>query len=119
MANKQKEIKSIQIKFYDNDFRSAAYAAMRALEIVLDLTTEPVDNILTEFKFLIHHLANTQFRLDKQKYPYKPDNQRNPREVKLEYFDRCTVVALSYVPKGWFNSETILYDFDNLKILML
>lgn len=107
--DQKKEIKAIWIKFYDNDFNSAAYGAMRALSMVLDLTTAPEEFILKEFKFLIHHLANIDVRLGKSGYS----------GVKPEYFDKCTIESLTYVPKGWYNSETILYDFEEMEILSI
>ena len=110
MANEKKEIKAIWIKFCDNDFNSAAYGAMRALDMVLDLTTAPEEFILKEFKFLMHHLANIKYRLGKSGH----------HEVDFDYFDRhCTIESLTYVPKGWYNSETILYDFEKGEILSL
>jgi len=107
MADEKKEIKAIWIKFGDNDFNSAAYGAMKALAMVLDLTTAPEKFILEEFKFLMHHLANTEYRLGKSGY----------HEVSKDYFDQhCTIESLTYVPKGWYNSETILYDFEEMEI---
>lgn len=106
MAEK-KEIKAIWIKFCDNDFNSQAYGAMRALDMVLDLTTAPEEFILEEFKFLMHHLANTKYRLGKL----------GSHEVSKDYFDQhCTIESLTYVPKGRYNSETIVYDFEKAEI---
>jgi len=105
----KKEIKAIWIKFYDNDFNSDAYGAMEALSMVLDLTTAPEEFILKEFKFLIHHLANMGFRL----------GELGRNEVKSEYFDKCTIESLTYVPKGWYNSETIVYDFEEMKLALM
>ena len=109
MAEK-KEIKAIWIKFCDNDFNSAAYGAVRALNMVLDLTTAPEELILKEFKFLIHHLANINYRSGRSGY----------HEVSKDYFDQhCTIESLTYVPKGWYNSETMVYDFEEMEILSL
>jgi len=107
--DEKKETKAIWIKFHDNDFNSAAYGAMRALSMVLDLTTAPEEFILKEFKFLIRHLANMNVRLGRAGYS----------ETKPEYFDNCTIESLTYVPKGWYNSETIIYDFEKMEILSI
>lgn len=109
MANERKEIKAIWIQFGDNDFGSAAYGAMKALSMVLDLTTAPEEFILKEFKFLIHHLANINNRQGKSGHS----------EVGFDYFGNCTIESPTYVPKGWHNSETILYNFEEMKIVLL
>ena len=101
-VDEKKEIKAIWIKFYDNDFCSAALGAVKALSLVLDLTTAPEEFILKEFKFLIQRLADTKSRLGIGGYTPVTEN----------YFDKCTIESLTYVPKGWYNSETIVYDFD-------
>ena len=106
----EKEIKSIWIKFGDNDFNSQAYGAMRALDMVIDMTTAPEEFILKEFKFLMHHLANIKYRLGKSGH----------HEVSKDYFDQhCTIESLTYVPKRWYNSETIVYDFEKAEIVSL
>lgn len=108
--DEKKEIKSIWIKFCDNDFCSQALGAVKALDLVLDLTTAPEEFILEEFKFLMHRLANVKHRLGESGY----------HEVKSDYFDaHCTIESLTYVPKGWYNSETIVYDFEKGEILSL
>jgi len=104
-----KEIKAIQIKFFDNDFCSAALGAAKALVMVVDITTEPEGIVLEEFKFLIHRLANTDNRIGKSGYS----------ETKPEYFDRCTVERLTYIPKEWFNSESVVYDVEEGKLTLL
>lgn len=110
MVDEKKEIKAIWIKFCDNDFNSEAYGAMEALSMVLDLTTAPEEFILKEFKFLIHRLANINHRLGESGYS----------EIDFDYFDQhCTIEPLTYIPKGWYNSETILYDFEKMEILSI
>lgn len=106
MAEK-KETKAIWIKFCDNDFCSQARGAIYALHLVLDLTTAPEEFILKEFKFLMHRLANIKHRM----------GESGHHEVPEDYFDQhCTIESLTYVPKGWFNSETVVYDFDEGEI---
>ena len=104
-----KEIKAVRIKFFDNDFCSAALGAAKALTMVLDITTEPEDLVLEEFKFLINHLANINDRLGKSGHG----------EVSAGYFDKCTVEKLTYVPKEWFNSESVIYDIEEGKLTLL
>jgi hypothetical protein len=98
------EIKAIRIKFFDNDFCSAALASLEALGWVLDLDNAPNDFILEEFKFLIHRLANIKKRSDKSGHS----------GVSKEYFDKCTIESLTYIPKEWDNSETVIYDFSEM-----
>ena len=100
------EIKAIRIKFFDNDFCSQAKAALEAIVWVLDLNTAPNEFILSEFKFLIHRLANIRDRLGMSGHSPVPEN----------YFDSCTIESLTYVPREWNNSETVIYDFDELSV---
>lgn len=107
--NEEKEIKAIRIKFFDNDFCSLARAALKAMTYVLDLDTAPNEFILSEFKFLIHRLANTKTRLGISGYS----------GVSKNYFDKCTIESLTYIPKEWNNSETVVYSFDELNIYII
>lgn len=104
-----KEIKAIQIKFFDNDFCSAALGAARALVMVVDIVDEPEEVVLEEFKFLIHRLANAGHRVGESGY----------NEVSAEYFNKCTVERLTYIPKEWFNSESVVYDVEEGKLTLL
>ena len=109
MADKLKDIKAVRIKFFDNDFNSAALGAAKALAMVLDVTTAPEEFILSEFKFLIHRLANIHRRSGDSGYA----------EIESEYFDECTIELLTYVPKGWDNSETVIYDIEEGRLTLL
>jgi hypothetical protein len=103
------EIKAVQIKFFDNDFCSAALGAAKALVMVVDITDEPEEVVLEEFKFLIHRLANAGHRV----------GESGCSEVSAEYFDKCTVEKLTYVPREWSNSESVVYDVEEGKITLL
>lgn len=105
----KEEIKAVKIRFFDNDFGSQAIGALEALSLIMDLTTEPKEEILREFKLLIHNLANVNFRREKPGY----------REVSFEYFDKCTIASLRYVPKTWENGEAIICDFSKDRITLL
>jgi len=102
-------MKAIQIKFFDNDFCSAAKGAVEALALTLDLTTTPKAFILDEFKSLIFHLANTHYRTGEKGY----------NEVPAEYWDSCTIKSLDYIPKEWNNSESIVYNFETGEVTIL
>lgn len=107
--NEEKKIKAIRIRFFDNDFCSPAKAALEAIVWVLDLDTAPNEFILNEFKFLIHRLANTKNRL----------GMNGHSGVSKNYFDKCTIESLTYVPREWDNSETVFYDFDELSVHLI
>jgi len=107
MSNQyNKEIKSIQIKFYDNDFVGAAKGALQALNLIIDLTAEPKEFILKEFKFLISYLSNINYRSGKSGYS----------KVDDKYWNNCEIEFLTYIPKTWFNSESVVYNFETAEI---
>ena len=102
-------MKAIQITFFDNDFYSHAVGAMKALSFVIDLTTASEVFILNEFKSLIHHLSNVDFRSGASGYS----------EITKDEWDDCTIKTLNYVPKEWSNAESVSYIFETGEIIVL
>jgi len=101
--------KAFQIKFYDNDFVSAAFASLNGLNTVLDLTKESEEDILREFKFFIHQFSNINVRFKNQGYHY----------TAPEYFNKCTIESFHYIPKEWFNSESLVYNIETGEVTIL
>jgi len=95
--------KVIQIKFFDNDFGSQALGTMRAMALCVDLEKADKKDILREFKNIIHTLANLRKITHDDTWP----------DVEPEYFDKCKIEILDYLPKEWFNSESVVYDFND------
>jgi len=102
-------MKALQIKFYDNDFCYAALGALQALNLLIDLTSDPKDFILKEFKLLMSHLSNVHYRSGKSGYS----------KVDEDEWDDCEIEMLSYVPKEWFNYESVVYNFETGEVTLL
>ena len=102
-------MKAVQIKFYDNDFCSAALGTLQALNLLIDLTTAPKAFILDEFKQLISHLANIDYRSGESGYS----------KVDSDEWDECEIKLLSYIPKDWNNSESVVYNCETGEVTLL
>ena len=98
-------MKAIRIRFFDNDYRSPAIAALNALAVVMDLCTVDPIRILVEFKFLIHYLSNV-------------DPSRD-HKVCATYFDKCAIETLDFVPSSWDNSETVVYNCEEGNVFII
>jgi len=102
-------MKTIKITFFDNDFCNQAMGAMKALSLIINLETASEVFVLNEFKSLIHHLSNTNFRSGKSGYS----------EVTEDYWDRCIIKTLDYIPKEWNNAETVVYNCETGTVELL
>jgi len=102
-------VKTIKITFFDNDFVSQAIGAMEALALIIDIKTASEVFILNEFKLLMHHLSNVNFRSGESGYS----------EVMKDYWDDCTIKSLDYVPKKWNNAETVVYNCETGEVTLL
>ncbi len=102
-------MKTIQITFFDNDFSMAAKSSLESLVYTIDLTKVPIDFILTEFKLLISHMANINYRTGESGYS----------KTDKDYWDSCTIKLLDYVPKEWNNSESVIYNFETGEVIIL